>query len=85
MAVDKEELPRLEALHKRGIQNEVPGLRVVGPDEIKQIEPYCQVSLYDIETWKFLFFTFDSFHSHHVNCRSTFHKSCFYESREKWI
>ncbi|XP_070577755.1 L-2-hydroxyglutarate dehydrogenase, mitochondrial-like [Ptychodera flava] len=42
VAVRPDEVPRLDALYKRGLENNVPGLRMVGPDEIKDIEPYCK-------------------------------------------
>ncbi len=44
VATQPEELPRLDVLLQKGIQNEVPDLRVVGPDGIKEIEPNCQVN-----------------------------------------
>ena len=40
MAVTGEELPRLEELHQRAAANEVPGLEVVGPERIREIEPH---------------------------------------------
>ena len=40
VALDESELGRFEALKERAIANEVPGLREVGPDEIKEIEPH---------------------------------------------
>ena len=43
MAVNAEQVSRLDNLHDRGIKNEVPGLKVVGPDEIRDIEPNCVV------------------------------------------
>ena len=39
IAVDETQLPALEELHRRGIANGVPGLRMIGPDEIRSIEP----------------------------------------------
>jgi L-2-hydroxyglutarate oxidase len=41
VAVDDEELPRLEELHRRGVANEVPGLEVIGPERIRDIEPHA--------------------------------------------
>ncbi|RUS72272.1 hypothetical protein EGW08_019960, partial [Elysia chlorotica] len=41
VALDPEELPRLDGLLERGQQNGVPDLRMVGPDGIKDIEPNC--------------------------------------------
>ncbi|NMO56120.1 L-2-hydroxyglutarate oxidase [Actinoplanes sp. TBRC 11911] len=41
VAVRRDELGRLEALASRAGENTVPGLRRVGPGEIKDIEPYA--------------------------------------------
>jgi len=41
IATEEEELPRLHALHERGIANGVPGLRMIGPDELREIEPHA--------------------------------------------
>src|SRR6266851_9994304 len=38
VAIDEEELPRLQNLWDRATANGVPGLRMVGPEEIKEIE-----------------------------------------------
>jgi (S)-2-hydroxyglutarate dehydrogenase len=40
VATEEEELPRLENLYQRGIQNEVPGLRMVDADELRELEPH---------------------------------------------
>src|SRR5918912_2543441 len=40
VAVEEEELPRLQNLWDRATANGVPGLRMVGPEEIKEIEPH---------------------------------------------
>jgi L-2-hydroxyglutarate oxidase LhgO len=40
VAVDESELPRLETLYERATANNVPGLRMVGPEEIREIEPH---------------------------------------------
>lgn len=37
------EVERLNDLHDRGIKNNVKDLRMIGKDEIKEIEPHCQV------------------------------------------
>lgn len=39
VALDADELPRLDDLEARGIANEVPGLRRIGSAEIPEIEP----------------------------------------------
>ncbi|HUI83989.1 MAG TPA: L-2-hydroxyglutarate oxidase [Candidatus Binatia bacterium] len=41
VAISAEEVPRLEALHQRGLANGVPGLRLLGRDEFREIEPHC--------------------------------------------
>ena len=42
VAVDESELPALEELYRRGTANGVPGLRRIGPDELKDLEPYAR-------------------------------------------
>jgi (S)-2-hydroxyglutarate dehydrogenase len=41
IAVKENEEPRLRALYERATINEVPGLRLVGPEEISEIEPHA--------------------------------------------
>jgi L-2-hydroxyglutarate oxidase LhgO len=41
VAVDPDELPRLDALEQTAGQNGVPGLRRIGPGEISEIEPHA--------------------------------------------
>lgn len=41
VATDPSELPRLDELERRGLANEVPGLRRIGPDELREIEPHA--------------------------------------------
>lgn len=43
MAVEPDEIPRLDKLYERGLENGVKDLRVLGPNEIKDIEPNCVV------------------------------------------
>lgn len=43
MAVEKEELPQLEKLYQRGLENEVKDLKILDSKEIKDVEPYCEV------------------------------------------
>lgn len=45
VATNESELDRFKELHKRGIMNEVPDLKVIGQDEIREIEPNCRVSI----------------------------------------
>src|SRR6202158_1447677 len=41
VATDAEELPRLEELHRRGDANGLAGLRMLGPGEVREIEPHA--------------------------------------------
>jgi 2-hydroxyglutarate dehydrogenase len=41
VAVDRSELPRLDALEARARANGVPGLRRLTGDELREIEPHC--------------------------------------------
>ncbi len=40
VATDHEELPRLENLYQRGLANAVPGLELIGPEQLREIEPH---------------------------------------------
>ncbi|XP_064537289.1 L-2-hydroxyglutarate dehydrogenase, mitochondrial [Drosophila montana] len=42
VATDAKEVKLLEDLHQRGIKNNVPDLRMIDGDQIKEIEPYCR-------------------------------------------
>ncbi|XP_075048677.1 L-2-hydroxyglutarate dehydrogenase, mitochondrial isoform X2 [Mixophyes fleayi] len=42
VAVQHQEIPRLQALYERGLQNNVPGLRIIGAKDIREKEPYCR-------------------------------------------
>src|SRR5881227_4401336 len=42
VALDDGELPRLDELERRGRANGVPGLRRLGPDELREIEPHAR-------------------------------------------
>ncbi|XP_063803689.1 L-2-hydroxyglutarate dehydrogenase, mitochondrial [Pseudophryne corroboree] len=42
VAVEHQEIPRLQALYERGLQNSVPGLRIISAKDIRQKEPYCR-------------------------------------------
>lgn len=39
VATNQRELPVLDELYRRGVANGVPGLRRIGPDELREIEP----------------------------------------------
>jgi len=41
VALDRSELDRLDELERRGRANGVPGLRRIGPDEIRELEPHA--------------------------------------------
>lgn len=40
VATEEEELPRLQTLYERGIANQVPGLKMVEQDELRELEPH---------------------------------------------
>lgn len=52
LALNEEELPRLQELERRGKANGVPGLRCLSKEELKEIEPYATgiAALYSPET-----------------------------------
>src|SRR5213079_3353280 len=41
VALDRSELGRLDALERRGRANGVPGLRRIGPEELRELEPHA--------------------------------------------
>jgi L-2-hydroxyglutarate oxidase len=41
VATDESELGRLEDLHERGTANGVPGLELIGPERLRELEPHC--------------------------------------------
>jgi (S)-2-hydroxyglutarate dehydrogenase len=41
VATHEEELPRLEQLHQRGLANGVADLEMIGPERLREIEPYA--------------------------------------------
>lgn len=41
VALDESELPRLEHLYRRGIANGVQGLELIGPERLRELEPYA--------------------------------------------
>ena len=43
--MEKEELPELEKLYQRGLENGVKDLRIIDSKEIKEVEPYCEVRI----------------------------------------
>ncbi|HYV64826.1 MAG TPA: L-2-hydroxyglutarate oxidase, partial [Myxococcales bacterium] len=41
VATSAEEIPRLEELKRRGDANGVPGLKMIGPEQLREIEPHA--------------------------------------------
>jgi L-2-hydroxyglutarate oxidase len=41
VATEQKELPDLEKIFRNGQQNNIEGIEKIGPDQIKQIEPFC--------------------------------------------
>ena len=41
VASDETELPRLEELHRRGTENGVAGLELIGPERLRELEPHA--------------------------------------------
>jgi L-2-hydroxyglutarate oxidase len=41
VALDESELPKLAELYQRGLSNGVQGLELVGPERLKELEPYA--------------------------------------------
>jgi (S)-2-hydroxyglutarate dehydrogenase len=41
VATDETEFPRLEELHRRGVANGLAGLRMLEPEELREIEPHA--------------------------------------------
>jgi (S)-2-hydroxyglutarate dehydrogenase len=42
VALDGAELGRLRTIHQRAVANGVPGVRLVGPDELRELEPHVR-------------------------------------------
>jgi L-2-hydroxyglutarate oxidase len=42
VALDAGELPGLRAIHERSLANGVPGVRMVGPEELRELEPHVR-------------------------------------------
>jgi L-2-hydroxyglutarate oxidase LhgO len=41
VATEQNELPQLQALHERGLANGLEGLRLLGPEQIRELEPHA--------------------------------------------
>jgi L-2-hydroxyglutarate oxidase LhgO len=41
VALDESELPRLDELHRRATANGVPGLEMIGPEQLRELEPHA--------------------------------------------
>ena len=42
LATKQEELPLLESIYERGIQNGIEGIEMIGPESIRDLEPYAR-------------------------------------------
>jgi L-2-hydroxyglutarate oxidase LhgO len=42
VATDKEDMPGLEELRRRGEANGVAGIEMIGPERLKEMEPHCE-------------------------------------------
>ena len=41
VATSEEEVPRLDELHRRSIANGVPGIELIGPERLRELEPHA--------------------------------------------
>ncbi len=41
VATEEAEIPRLDELHRRGVANGIEGITVLGPQELRDVEPYA--------------------------------------------
>ena len=41
VATDEKEFPFLDLIHQNGIKNEVENIEILGPEQIREIEPHC--------------------------------------------
>ena len=44
VAVNDSEVPKLKDLYERGLKNNVRDIKLIGPSELREIEPHCVVS-----------------------------------------
>lgn len=42
VATSEDDLPRLEELHRKAQANGVPGIEMIGPERLREIEPHCR-------------------------------------------
>lgn len=42
VATDKSELPNMDRIFNTGLENKIEGIEKIGPEKIKEIEPYCE-------------------------------------------
>lgn len=42
VATKRKELSTLEEIFQNGLENEIEGIEKIGPDEIKEVEPFCE-------------------------------------------
>jgi L-2-hydroxyglutarate oxidase len=52
LATDHAEVPRLQALYERGTTNGIPGLEIIAPERLREIEPHARAvsALYSRQT-----------------------------------
>lgn len=55
--MEKKELPQLEKLYQRGLENGVKDLKILDSKQIKEVEPYCEVSIPSLEFLKLQFYS----------------------------
>ncbi|MFN0070850.1 MAG: L-2-hydroxyglutarate oxidase [Chloroflexota bacterium] len=41
VATEESELPRLQSIFERGQKNGVPGIEMIGPERLRELEPHC--------------------------------------------
>ena len=42
VATEPDELPRLDAIYQRGLENEIEGIEKIGPERLKELEPHVE-------------------------------------------
>jgi L-2-hydroxyglutarate oxidase len=71
VALDEEELPRLEDLYRRGIANGVQGLEMIGTERLRELEPYATgiKAIYSPQTGIIDFVKVAHAYAHHIQQR----------------
>ena len=65
--MEKKELPQLEKLYQRGLENGVKDLKILDSKQIKEVEPYCEVSIPSPEFLKLKFHSTRAFFPLYAN------------------